>query len=217
MAMIKILLADDHQLFREGIKLLLMNRPDIEILDEACDGWDVIEKVKTIEPNILLLDMSMPKLSGIEVAKIIAKENKKIKIIMLSANLDEYSLKAALKAGVHAYIHKDVSQEELITAIHAVYNGNEYFSKAVTDTIYKSYIKSVKDNSHDGENASLTERELEITKLFAQGYSYKEIAEKLFITARTVESHKKRIMQKLQIDTTADMVRYAIKNKLIEA
>lgn len=217
MAKIKILIADDHKLFREGIKVLLMNQPDLTVIDEACDGFEVIKKVNELKPHVVLLDMSMPKLTGIEVTKNLVHENKNVRIIMLSANLEEHTVKAALRAGVNAYIHKDVSQEELVNAIHIVYNGSEYFSKSVTDIIYKSYIKSIKENPGESDSAELTEREIEITKLFAQGYSYKEIADRLFITARTVESHKKRIMQKLQLDSTADLVRYAIKNKLIEA
>jgi len=213
---IKVILADDHQLIREALKILLNSEKDIEIIAEAADGFEVIELAKVLMPDIILMDMSMPKISGDEVTKILLKENKNIKIIMLSANSNEVFIKAALKAGAKTYLHKNVSKDELIRAIRLIYKQEVYISNLISETLYKSFLQSIGQSNSDNVILPLTLREIEIVKLFAKGYSFKQIAAELNISTRTVESHKRRIMKKLHLEKTTELIRYAIKNNLID-
>ncbi|MHC1776184.1 MAG: response regulator [Lentimicrobium sp.] len=216
--MIKVLLVDDHTIVRDGIKALLTGQDDILIAGEASNGRDLLSLIKIISTDIILLDISLPDYSGIELCEIVRRENPGIYVLFLSMyNTEEYIFNA-IKAGAQGYLPKNISQAELLLAIRSVSQGTEYFSESISNIILKSYIKKAKDKETENlhhENL-LSKRELEILKLFAEGLPNPEIAGKLFISTRTVESHKNHIMQKLNLKSTVDLVKFAIKHQIIE-
>lgn len=168
-------------------------------------------------PNIILLDIGLPGKSGIEIAAEISVRHPKSAIIILSANMDEDSIFQSIQAGVKGYLPKNVHKEELICAIKQVSNGKEYYNNSISTTIFRNYVKFARTGrKHTIEKEmKLSDREVEIVKLFTEGLSYKEIAARLFISVRTVESHKNNIMEKLELKTIVDLVKYAIRNELV--
>lgn len=218
MIKIKVGLVEDHQLVRDGIRSLIEGAENIEVVVEECSARGMLDLLKTSDPDILLVDISLPEISGIDLARIITSEYPKIRVIMLSMHTGQEFIFNSLKNGAKGYLHKSISRDELIEAIKEVYNGNEYFSKEVSGIILKNYLRQIK-NPESVDNSSeqkLTPRESEILQMVAQGYSNQLIADKLYISVRTVESHKNHIMQKLELTTTVDLVKYALKNKLID-
>jgi DNA-binding NarL/FixJ family response regulator len=215
---IKVTLVDDHQLVRDGIRALLSGLDDIEVITEASDAKSTLEKLKLTRPDVMIVDISLPEMSGIELTKIITTEYPTIKVIVLSMYTNQEFIFNAIKAGAKGYLPKNITREELLDAIREVYKGNEYFSKDVSNIILKSYLKQVKDPERFDalQDEKLTNRELEILRFVAEGYSNQLVADKLFISVRTVESHKNHIMQKLELTTTVDLVKYALKNKIID-
>ncbi|HAN18137.1 MAG: hypothetical protein A2X13_04190 [Bacteroidetes bacterium GWC2_33_15] len=212
-----IILADDHQIFRDGIKSLLSDESNLEIIGEASNGDELLSLLKTISPDILILDVTMPKITGIELTKIITQQYPGIKILILSMHKNEEYVINAMINGAKGYLPKDTSRKELLDAISSISNGEEYLGKLISSSILKSYIKK----SYSGfdrldKDEQLTSREKEIIELIGKGYSNKEIADKLFISVRTVDSHKNHIMCKLKLRTTAELIIYGIKNKIIE-
>jgi len=215
---IKIILVDDHQIVRDGIKSLLSKNTNISIVGEATSGYELFNLLKTQTPDIILLDISLPKMSGIEVAKILTKSYKQLKILMLSMYTSEEFIFNSLKAGVKGYLPKNTTRDELLLAINEIYHGNEYFSKTVSDTILKSYINKARYGNEISQNSlnNLTNREREILQYVAEGINNPNIAQKLCISIRTVETHKTSIMKKLGLNSIVDLVKYAIKNNIIE-
>ncbi len=215
---IKIMLIDDHQIVRDGIKVLLESLENVQVIDEASSVPELLEKLKHAQPDIIVTDISMPDISGIELTKIINEDKKYqgIKILILSMYTNEDFIFNAIKAGAKGYLPKNTTRKELFDAINAIYNGNEYFSESISNIILKSYIKKVKSDENSDKKESLSVRETEILKLFLEGLTNQEIADKLFISIRTVESHKNHIMQKLELKTVVDLIKFAIKNKIVE-
>lgn len=215
--MIKIILADDHRLFRDGIKSIINCDGNIEVVGEFDNGIDLLEAIPRLNPNLIITDISMPEMSGIEATKIISEKYPEIPVLILSMHNNEAFICNSIKAGAKGYLPKDIRREELISAIYAINKGENYFSREINDIILNSYINKVKnhDNSADKEK-SLTKRELEIIKLVGEGLINKEIAAKLFISVRTVDCHKNNIMHKLNIRSSIELIKYAIKHELIE-
>ncbi|MEZ5081941.1 MAG: response regulator transcription factor [Bacteroidales bacterium] len=216
MTKIKVILVDDHAIVRDGIKSLI-SVEEIEVINEASSAAEFFCLLKTEQPDIAILDISLPDISGIEITKKLSAEFPAIKVIILSMHLNEDFIFNAVKAGAMAYLPKNTNRKELITAILKVAEGEDYFTEPVSNIILKSYIKKAKSN-HENElrENALSKRELEILKLFAEGKSNKEIADLLFISCRTVESHKNHIMQKLELKSTVELIKFAIKNNIIE-
>ena len=210
---IKIILVDDHQMFRDGVKSVLSEEKNIDIIGEVGNGNDLYELLKTEQPDLIITDISMPDISGLEIAKYIAENYPGIKILILSMHSNIEFISKALSIGANGYLPKDTSMNELLEAINTIYNGENYFNKEISDTILKSIIKKSKQEVNPKIEA-LTKREKEIIKLVVDGFSNKEIAEKLFISIRTVDSHKTNIMQKLNLKSSVELVKYAIKNNL---
>jgi DNA-binding NarL/FixJ family response regulator len=213
---IKIILVDDHRLFLDGVKSLLSEVEFIEIIAEATSGLELLKLLNEVTPDLIMLDISMKGLSGIEVSKQITAQYPDIKILILSMHTNEEFVLNAIKAGVKGYLSKDTSKEELLEAIEIIYNGGEAYSKLISENFLKSYVKKFKAEQNLIESKTLTVREIEILKLAVIGLSNKEIADKLFISTKTVDSHKNNIMQKLKLKNTAAMVLYAVKNKIVE-
>ena len=208
---IKLIIADDHQLFREGLVKLLSNSDDIEIIAQAENGKDVIQKAKELKPDIVLMDIGMPEINGIEACRIIRDENPKIYVLALSMHEEKEYIKDILDAGASGYILKNSTYDQLTQAIRSVHKGNKYLSEKVTEIIIQDYLNDTND-----EIEKLSKREFEILKLFAEGKSSREIAEGLFISIKTVGTHKQHILKKLDLKTNADMVKYALKSGIIE-
>jgi len=214
MEKIKIILVDDHALFRDGIKSILDEEEDILVIDEAPDAKTLFEKLLFHQPDMVITDISLPDMSGIEITKKIVQLYPDIKVLMLSMHNNEEFITSSLKAGANGYLSKDIQSAELMEAIHSVMNGKIYFNKEISQTILNNY--RVGDATTTNSINNLTERELEVIKLVGEGFINKEIADKLNISIRTVDAHKNHMMQKLEIKSTVDLVKFAIKNKLIE-
>lgn len=215
---IKIILVDDHQLVRDGIKSLISDSFGIDIIGEASNSVELFKQLHQMMPDVILMDISLPNMSGIEITKILKKDYPKIKILMLSMYTSEDFIFNGLKAGINGYLPKNTTRDELLLAIEEVYHGREYFSKSISNIILKSFVNSAKygNNANDDKMSILTKRETEILKLVVEGVSNQHIADQLFISIRTVETHKTSIMKKLELNSTIDLVKFAIKNKIIE-
>lgn len=218
METIKVILVDDHTVVRNGIKALINGMEGIEVIDEAGNEKELQTSLKLKTPDILILDISLPGKSGIDLSREINEKYPKIKILILSMYTNEEFIFNAIKAGARGYLPKNTSKMELNNAINEIQKGNEYFSEPISNIILKSYIKKAKnEESQEKETGlqSLSEREMQVLQLFAEGKSNKEISDGLCISVRTVESHKHHIMHKLNLKSIVDLIKFAIKNKII--
>lgn len=218
MEKIKIILVDDHQIVRDGIKSLLAGAKEIDIIGEASEGNELLNLLKTKKPDVLVMDISMPGMSGIELTKAVKEQFPKIEVLILSMYTQEDFVLNAVSAGAKGYLPKNTTRNELINAIVALYEGKQYFNEAISSILLSSYVNTVqkKTNTEETETPTLSAREIEILKLYVEGASNQEIADKLFISIRTVESHKNHMMQKLNIKSIVELVKYAIRNKIVE-
>lgn len=217
---INIFLVDDHQIVRDGIKSLLLDSSEISIAGEALNGKELMEKLETIKPDVILMDISLPDISGIELTKQVTQNFPEIKVVILSMYTQEEFITNAIVAGAKGYLPKNTTQQELLNAVKAVCDGKEYYNDAVSKIILENYISTVRKSkeveiANDAE--TLSSREKQILKLYVEGMSNQQIADKLFISIRTVESHKNHIMQKLGVKSTVELVKYAIRNNIAEA
>lgn len=208
-----IIIADDHEIVRYGISTYLSAQEDIEIVGEAASGEECLELCKEKKPDLCLLDISMPDKNGIETAKDLREIDSEIKILVLSMYEDEQVLNDVLKIGINGYLLKGTGKDELLNGIRVIMKGQQVFSESISKMITDSFLGK-KINSLDSE-ADLTKRELEILKLIVDGKTSKEIANELFISPRTVDTHRANLMQKLDLNNIADLVRYAIKENLV--
>ncbi|MEP7266296.1 MAG: response regulator transcription factor [Saprospiraceae bacterium] len=209
---IKIILADDHHLVRQGFKALLSEMNEIEVIGEAADGLELIQLMKSgKKPDVILLDIEMPNMNGIEALKKITHEYFGSKIIMLTMLLDKEIIQEAVACGAKGFIFKNASLTVLIEAIKKVYTGENYFSSEVANILLN------KKSGHPDHNQlkKLSDRELEVLKLIAEGFSSPEIGKRLFISARTVDTHRNNLIQKLEVNGIAGLVKFAILNKLV--
>jgi len=217
MEKIKLILVDDHQLVRTGIANLLSGEPGFEIIGEAADAKDLFELLKKSQPDITVLDIALPGMSGIEITKKLHNDYPGIRILILSMHTSEEFIFNAINSGARGYLPKNTSRKELIEAIFAIHRGEEFFAESISNVILKSYIRKAKSDSPEEANNEnlLSKREIEVLKLFAEGMTNQEIADKLFISIRTVESHKNHIMARLELKTTVDLVKFAIRNNIV--
>ncbi|MCX6140328.1 MAG: response regulator transcription factor [Candidatus Kapabacteria bacterium] len=203
---IKVIIADDHEISRIGIRRLLSIAPDIDVIAEAIDGANALELSRSKKPDVVLLDVLMPNVSGIEAAQRIKAELKDVAVIMLSAAEDEKSIERAMYAGADGYLSKEVTSEELVASIRTVMLGERVFSRSILNLLEgKSH-----EQKSDQPSVTLTKREEEIVTLVAKGLTSQDIAKKLFISPRTVETHRARIMDKLGVNNAAGLVRFAL-------
>ena len=203
---ITVIIADDHEISRIGIRRLLSVAPDIDVIGEAVDGATALELARSKRPDVVLLDVRMPNISGIEAAQRIKGELKEIVVIMLSAAEDEKSIERAMYAGADGYLSKEVNSEELVAAIRKAIRGERVFSRSILNLLEGK----VKEQKTDQPSVKLTKREEEIVTLVAKGLTSQDIAKKLFISPRTVETHRARIMDKLGVNNAAGLVRFAL-------
>jgi DNA-binding NarL/FixJ family response regulator len=214
---IKIILTDDHQVVRDGLKSMLSGVQGIQIIAQAANGAELFDILSKQKADLLILDIELPDMSGLEICKRVSTAFPDMKILILSMYTGEEFIFKALAEGARGYLPKNTTRDELEQAIRSIANGKEYYSPIITDIMLKSYIKKAKSKKNDDMDlGELSKRELEVLKMLAEGIPNFEIAEKLFISIRTVESHKSHIMQKLELHTTAELVKFAIRKKLIE-
>jgi len=212
---IKILIADDHKIFRDGIRSILEKENDLEVVDEAANGNEVIEKLATTSVDVVILDIDIGKPTGIEVTEIISEKYPVVRVLILSMiGLHDFVIQA-LEKGATGYILKNTGKDEVITAIRSVAKGDSYFSKEVS-TILVEHLNRPRTIKKRPEGIPLTAREVEVLQLIAQEYSNPEIAEKLFISIRTVDTHRRNLLEKLGLKNTAGLVKYAISKGLLK-
>ncbi|MEX1139762.1 MAG: response regulator transcription factor [Bacteroidota bacterium] len=217
MEMIRILLADDHTVVRQGFRSLLEEEKSFEIVAEAENGQEAVLMVEKTRPDVVVLDISMPVLNGVQATVRIQKFNSKIKILILSMYKDEEYVREVFHAGASGYILKQTTGAELIKAIKEVNKGNAYLSPSIAKYLVTDYREIVKEGKSGRRKTGLTPRELEILQLIAEGNSNKKIAVQLFISIKTVETHRQKIMDVLKIHDVAGLTRYAISKRIIEA
>lgn len=210
---IRILITDDHQLFREGIANLLSASPQIEIVGQAENGQQAIEKAKQLKPDIVIMDLSLPVVNGVDATRILHKEVPATKVLVLSMHADKNYIKEALEAGASGYLFKDCTYDQLIEAINTVYQGKKYLSNKITEVLIHDYLN--RDEVTPDNDQGLSERESEILRLIAEGKSTREIADSLFISVKTVGTHKQHVLEKLNLQSTAGLIKYAIKKGIV--
>lgn len=212
---ITIILADDHSIVREGIRLLLKNKPEIKILGEASNGFEALQSVKQLKPRVLITDIQMPDMTGIEISKKLKSLRIPTRVLVLSMFYDEATILSAVEAGVMGYLPKEAHYSEIVKATKALSEGKTYYNAEITSIITNSIVRKYQVKNELAKLQKLTRREKEILENIVKGRSNKLIAKQLFISTRTVDTHRTNIMKKLQTHNTADLVRKAILNNLI--
>ena len=212
---VRIVLADDHTILREGLRALLTADPDFEIIGEAADGREAVRCVEKLGPDLLLMDLSMPRMSGMDAISEIKKRYHKTKIIALTVHKTEEYLLSTLQAGVDGYVLKDATHDELVMAIHSVMAGKRYLSPGISEKVIEGYLDGKEDGLAASSWQKLSQREREVLKLIAEGYKNKEIAEDLCISLKTVEKHRANLMKKLDLHNAAALTVYAMEKGLV--
>jgi DNA-binding NarL/FixJ family response regulator len=205
---IRVLLAEDHQVVREGLRALLQKEPDLEVVGEAADGPEALRLVSEVHPDLVVLDLGLPGLDGIEVARHLGQSHPRLPLLVLSMYDDAQSVGLALRAGVRGYVLKGVGVADLCEAIRRVDRGELYLSHRISELVL--------EDRHAAPETPLTAREREILKLVAEGYTARQIAERLGLSPKTVENHRANIMDKLGIHTIAGLVRYALRARIAQ-
>lgn len=214
-ASIRVLLADDHGVVRRGLRLLLEEHAEIEVVGQAVDGRDVVRLARELAPDVVLMDIAMPLLNGIDAAAQIRNLNDRIAVIILSMHSDEGYLIRALNAGVKGYLLKESADDDLWRAIRSVSRGKPFFSPGMMHMLVEDYMRVLKQGGLQDRYDSLTEREREVLQLLAEGRTNKEAAKILDLSVYTVESHRTNLMQKLELHNTADIVLYAVRKNIV--
>lgn len=215
MKKIRILIADDHGIVRSGLRLQLEQNPDLAVVGEAFDGREAARMAEELTPDIVLMDIGMPNMNGIQATAQIVKKNPQIGVIILSMHSDETYITRALSAGAKGYLLKDNAEVDLFRAVQVVAQGKPFFSPAIANTLLEDYMRQMQQRGVEDSYDLLTEREKEILQLLAEGKSNKEIATDLNLSTNTVETHRTRIMQKLNLHSAAEIVLYAVRKKIV--
>ncbi len=215
---IKVFLVDDHRIFLEGLVRLIQDHPSMKIIGTASDGRETLKQIQTLQPDVVLMDISMPNLNGLEATRLIKQVSPKTKILILSMHENDEFLKRALKAGAVGYLLKDSSADELFQAIEEVDRGNTYLSPSLSRKLIADYLGTIKKTGPGKiSDHALTGREREIVQLLGEGHSNPEIAKCLHLSPKTIATHRKKIMKKLHLHRITDLVRYAIRNGIIQS
>ncbi len=213
---IRILLADDHTILRAGLKMMLNAQPDMEVVGEAQDGRQSIQEAQRLQPDVILMDITMPDLNGIEATRQIKRVLAEVKILVLTMHENDEYVFQALRAGASGYMLKEAADTELITAIHVIKSGQFYLSPTAQSVVIGDYLQRVRTGEERDSYSSLTEREREILKLVAEGHTNNQIAERLIISPKTVDTHRTHVMDKLNLHSRAELVKYAMRRGLLE-
>ncbi|MBD3616920.1 MAG: response regulator transcription factor [Gracilimonas sp.] len=214
MANIQIAIVDDHEIVRDGIKILLEDEPGINITGEAKTGKEAVSLCNSHETDLVIMDITMPEMDGIEATKIIKENHPDIKILALTMLSEDQHIRKMIKAGASGYILKSSGKQELIKAINTIMAGKHYFSNDATQSILQELVTPDVNKVKDEDEAHITDRELEVLKLIVNEYTNQEIADELFVSVRTIDAHRRNLLQKTGAKNTAGLVKYALKNKL---
>lgn len=212
----RILIAEDHAIVRDGLKALLAARPDFEVVAEADNGREAVRSANRTRPDLILIDLSMPKMNGLDAIRELKCQDPKVRIIVMTAHAAEEYVFAALEAGVEGYFLKDGSQEELLLAISKVLKGQRYICPGISKQVIEGYLHGRPRLRKKSAWDSLTRREIDVLKLVAEGYKNREIATELFISIKTVEKHRSNLMAKLNLRSAAELAKLALEKGLIE-
>ena len=215
MKSIRVLLADDHRMIRAGLRLVVEQEPGLSVVGEVDDGRQAVESVNSLKPDVVVMDIGMPNLNGIEAARQIGAMRPETAIIMLSMHADEGYVLRALKAGARAYLLKDSATSDLIQAIRAVVEGKSFFSPAVSKVLLQDYMRKLRRSGVEDSYDLLSPREREVLQLVAEGKSNKDVANLLNLSVFTVETHRARIMQKLNLKGVPELILYAVRKGII--
>src|SRR6516164_3126837 len=215
MKRIRVLLADDHQLMRSGIRLMLEREGDLTVVGEASDGREAVALAKSLKPDVVIMDIGMANLNGIEAARQMTQERPDLAVMILSMHSDESYLLRALRAGARGYLLKDSAEPDLIKAVHVVAGGKSFFSPAVSRLLLDNYVRKLKRSGTDDPYDLLTPRERELLQLIADGKSNKHIANLLNLSVYTVESHRANVMEKLNLRGLPELILYAVRRGII--
>jgi DNA-binding NarL/FixJ family response regulator len=214
---LRILVADDHDLLRRGVKTLLQSHAGWEVCGEANTGREAVAKAKELKPDIVILDISMPDLNGVDAAKRIRKGSPDTEVLILSVHFSDQLIREILEAGVRGYVVKSDSDRDLVIAVETLANHKPFFTPRATEVMLTSFHEGkIKADLPEATRDRLTPREREIVQLLAEGKGSKEVASSLYISVKTAETHRANIMRKLQAHTVSELVRYAIRNRIIE-
>lgn len=218
MKKITVLLSDDHTVVREKLRLLLETAEDIEVVGEAANGHQSVRETKRLQPDVVLLDLAMPLLNGVEAARQIAKEVPSAKVLILSAYTDQHYVQHAIEAGAAGYLMKETAANDLLQAVREIAKGNAFFSPPVAKSLLKQWHeKFLNGRPVKTQAATLTSRQTEVLQLIAEGYANKQIGGLLSLSIKTVEKHRQTLMEKLNIHNTAMLTRYAISSGVVES
>jgi len=215
MSAVRILVADDHGVVRKGLRLILERHDGLEVIGEAADGREAVRLAEELSPDIVIMDVGMPRLNGIDATAQILHRNPRAGVIILSMHSDEGYIVRALSAGAKGYLLKDSAEEDLIQAVRIVAQGRPFFSPRITQTLLDDYVRQLRQKGLQDSYDLLTEREKEVLQLISEGKSNKEVATILGLSVYTVETHRTNLMQKLNLHNTAEIVLYAVRKKII--
>jgi DNA-binding NarL/FixJ family response regulator len=216
--MIKVLLVDDHTILRDGIAAILKNTEGIEVIGGLSSGEDAVSLFRNYNPDVSLMDILMGGMTGLEATRWIKEQDQSIKVIIITSEIRKEFVSTGIKCGIDGYLPKDVDKETLVDAIRKVMTGEKYFNAAITNLVFEDFYKGEKGGEKKRQRKvmeGLTKRENEVLQSVAEGKTNQEVADALFISIKTVETHKTNILEKLGLRNTAELVRYAIKNEII--
>jgi DNA-binding NarL/FixJ family response regulator len=216
MQKITVLLADDHTVVRQGLRALLEAEEDMSVVGEAENGRQAVQMTKRLQPDVVVMDIAMPSLNGLEATRQVSRESPKSKVLILSSYSDDEYVQQLTDAGASGYLVKQTAAQDLVAAIREANKGNAFFSPAISKRLLEHYRASIGKPPGDRKSPKLTPRELEVLQLIAEGYANKQIAGELFISIKTVEKHRQQLMNKLDIHDVAGLTRYAISKGVIE-
>ncbi len=212
---VRILIADDHGIVRKGLRLQLEQHEEFQVVGEASDGREAVRLAEELSPDVIIMDIAMPNLNGIQATTQLVKKNPNLGVIILSMHSDESYLTRTLSAGAKGYLLKDSADQDLYRAVQSVSEGKPFFSPTIAKTLLEDYMRQLQQRGLQDSYDLLTDREKEILQLLAEGKSNKEVASQLNLSPSTVETHRTRIMQKLDLHSSADIVLYAVRKKII--
>jgi RNA polymerase sigma factor (sigma-70 family) len=215
MRIVRILVADDHTLFRQGLRRVLQEQPGWEVVAEASDGAEAVRQAIDLEPDVAILDIAMPRLNGVDATRQIVRRLPNIRVLIVSMYSDEVFISQALQAGAHGFLLKDSADTDLVRAVADLVNGKSFFSPAVSKVVLDDYVRQLAARGVTDRFDTLSEREREVFQLVAEGHSNKEIAGVLNVSPGTVETHRARIMEKLDVHSVAEIVLYAVRKGII--
>jgi DNA-binding NarL/FixJ family response regulator len=215
MQKIKVLIADDHEIVRNGLISSLKNKKNITVIGEAANGEEALEKAEKLMPDVILMDISMPIMNGLDATEVITKKYPNIKILILTVHQEDSYVLEIVRLGAKGYILKDISPDELAKSVERVYSGEAVFDYGLSQVILDDYIK-IKSNEQKNDPEKLSDREIDILKLIAKGFTGKEIADKCKLSIHTINSHREHIMKKLNIHSASGLTKYAIENGFVK-